>query len=166
MKNVNARASAESFILNGLSIRQAMPASVFHDLLGTPDRIIAAGSPAPDGHRNNHIHIYDHLGIYINEHHYTYLLSSVTFVLSPEFSSFQPTNPFSGTLEIGSLSITSPFPESEIVHSELNFQCRLSGTWTLEGNPTNWINLDSKRKIVHSASVGLPHDPHDDTCRP
>lgn len=166
MTKLVATATPDFFVLAGLSIQHAMPASAFHDLLGSPDRIIAAGPPAPVGHGNNHIHIYDELGVYINEHHFTYLLSSVTFVLDPTFSSFPPTNPFSGTLTVGDLDITEPFHEREIVQSGLQFHSRLRGSWTLDGDLTNWISLDSKRKIVNSVSVCLPHDPHDDTYRP
>ena len=149
-----------------MSIPRALPASSFHDTLGAPDRIISRGQPAPVGHRNNHIHIYDSLGIYINEHHYTYLLSSVTFVLDPAHSSFPTLNPFCGSLEIGDLRITQPFHENDIAQTSLPFHAKLRGSWTLDGDATHWIGFNSKRNVVHTVSVCVPHDPHDDTHRP
>ncbi|MEP3480220.1 MAG: hypothetical protein ABJZ55_13295 [Fuerstiella sp.] len=166
MTDLVATADPNSLVLAGLSIPHALPASAFHDLLGAPNRIIAAGQPAPVGHRNNHIHIYDDLGIYINEHHYTYLLSSVTFVLDLARSSFPPLNPFCGRLEIGDLQIAQPFPENDIVQTGLPFHAKLKGSWTLDGDSTHWIGLNSKRNLVHTVSVCVPHDPHDDSHRP
>ncbi len=72
---------AGRFTLNGRSFCDAEPAKVFHELLGHPDRLEEAGQPAPFGHRNNQIHFYDDLGMYLNEHHYTILIQGVTFVL-------------------------------------------------------------------------------------
>ena len=166
MTAIVATAGPNSLVLAGLSIPHALPASSFHDLLGAPNRIIAAGQPAPAGHRNNHIHIYDDLGIYINEHHYTYLLSSVTFVLDTAHSSFPSQNPFRGCLEIGGLKITQPFAENDIMQTGLPFRAKLRGSWTLNTDSTHWISLNSKRNVVHAVSVCVPHDPHDDTHRP
>ena len=161
-----ATASPNSLVLAGMSISRALPASSFHDTLGTPDRIISRGQPAPVGHRNNQIHVYDSLGLYINEHHFTCLLSSVTFVLDPAHSSFPTLNPFCGNLDIGDLTITQPFHENEISQTGLPFHSKLRGSWTLDGDSTHWISFDSKRKTVHSVSVCVPHDPHDESHRP
>jgi hypothetical protein len=144
----------------------AHPASDFRAVLGEPTRVIAAGPPAPVGHRNNQIHIYDSLGIYFNEHHYTYLLSAVTFLLDPDSSSFQLTTPFSGSLLLGDLSISTPFPERDLASSGLPFVQRLSGSWALNDDTPIRISLDSVRKIVNSVSICLPRDPHDKSYRP
>ena len=160
-----ATASPNSFVLSGLSIPHALPAPAFHGLLGEPSRIIAAGRPAPAGHRNNQIHIYDDLGVYITEHHYTFLFTSVIFMLDPSHSPFPSLNPFSGSLFIGESTITQPFHEDSIQKSGLNFHCQLRGSWTLEGESTHWIGFTSEDKTVHSVSVCFPHDPHDDSQR-
>ncbi len=47
-------------------------------MLGQPQRVAPAGPPAPVGHRNNHVHFYDHLGITLSEHHYTYQIQMMS----------------------------------------------------------------------------------------
>ena len=166
MTNLVATANPTSLVLAGVPIQHALPATAVHELLGDPDQIITAGQLAPVGHRSNHIHVYDKLGIYFNEHHFTYLLSSVVFVLDPSLSSFPPSTPFSGSLEIGDLKVTQPFHENAISQTGFDFHCKLQGSWTLDDDATHWIGLDSKHQIVHSVSVCLPHDPHDVSHRP
>ena len=165
MKHFVASATTDTFVLSGLSIASALTVTELHDALGSPDRIVSGGHPAPSGYRNNQIHIYDKFGIYLNEHHFTHLLCSVTFVLDLDFSPFPPAQPFSGTVAIGDLVVSQPFSECDIAQTGLPFQKEL-GLWTLTGDSPNWIGLESKGKIVHSVSVSVPHDPHDDSHRP
>jgi hypothetical protein len=65
--------------------RFAVPATLdqYVEVLGTPSKTIEAGPPAPWGHRNHQIHIFDDLGLYLNEHHVTALIGEVAFVLEP-----------------------------------------------------------------------------------
>jgi hypothetical protein len=48
--------------LNGEDFIDAVSHSMIHDLLGPPTRVIVPGPPAPYGHRNNQVHVYDSLG--------------------------------------------------------------------------------------------------------
>ena len=78
--SVAAVITLDHLVLNGELLVEARPPSLFHNLLGPPSRIFAAGPPAPYGHRNSQIHVYDSLGIFLNEHHYTYAIEAVSFV--------------------------------------------------------------------------------------
>ena len=50
-------------------------------VLETPARTEEPSPPAPYGHRNNQIHLFDDLGLYLIEHHATRLVVAVVFVL-------------------------------------------------------------------------------------
>ena len=169
--DVTARASADSFVLNGLTITGAIAPAVIHQLLGEPTRIHSAGPPAPYGHRNNQIHVYDVLGLYFNEHHYTRSLTGATFVFWPEEEDypFTPQHAFCGKLIIGDYEIPELASEKEIIaECGLPFRDRLGGVWSLPGMipiilDTKGAKLPSGRrssaKRLASVSIGWPHDP-------
>ncbi len=46
-------------IINGLVITAAPSVPELYAVLGQPSRVVSASGPAPPGHRNNHIHVYD-----------------------------------------------------------------------------------------------------------
>ena len=73
----NIRVDSAGALINGELVNAAKPVDFFHQLMGLPSRVLAAGAPAPAGHRNNQIHCYDDLGITLNEHHYTYQIHSI-----------------------------------------------------------------------------------------
>lgn len=91
----------ESFTIDGKVILPDQQLPFFQSTLGPPDRTIAAGPPAPVGHRNNHVHLYDRLGLYLNEHHATREIQAVSFVWNLERGPFPPRNPFCGTIRLG-----------------------------------------------------------------
>lgn len=162
---------ADRFELSGRAIRDAQSVAVMHGLLGLPDRIEPAGPPAPFGHRNNQIHFYDRLGLYLNEHHYTCLVQAITFVLWREEAAFVPVQEFDGDLRVGGTPVTPGMFESDMHGTAIPFVSQLRGTWHFKSDHL-WIGYDSKgpkrpsgrrsknRRLI-SLSVCLKHDPWD-----
>jgi hypothetical protein len=169
--NVTARASTDSFVLNGMPITEAIAPAAIHQLLGEPSRIHSAGPPAPHGHRNNQIHVYDTLGLYFNEHHHTRSLTGISFVFWPEAEGFPftPAVAFSGKLQLGDYELPSGVFEKQVLtECGLPFREMLSGIWDLPGMipmglDTKGAKLKSGRrssaKRLVSVSIGWPHDP-------
>lgn len=98
MNGVDASIAMNGLTLNGARLASSCPPETLHSLLGKPTRVVEAGSPAPAGHRSGQIHFYDDLGIYLNEHHYTFQIQEVVFVLSVEESPFRPAVAIHGEL--------------------------------------------------------------------
>lgn len=171
-----AYVSLERFTLNDAPFVEAALVEAFCDVLGPPSRVIDPTPPAPVGHRNNQIHMYDELGLYLNEHHYTYTVCSVTFVLWPEEAPFQPVRPFGGQLTLGDLRVAPGISESEILDCSIPFRQFLGGSWSAAGGDL-WIGFDSigrkgrsgrrgRKRLVTTLSVCLRHDPWDARYRP
>jgi hypothetical protein len=173
---LRACASLDRFTLNGVEFREAAPVGRFHEVLGLPSRIIDPAPPAPVGHRNNQIHMYDALGVYLNEHHYTYTIGEVTFVLWPEESPFEPACPCGPGVEIGGITIYPGISERELLCSSIRFTQQLAGTWSAAADDL-WIGFDAKgrkgrtgrrgkKRYVATLSVCLRDDPWDTRYRP
>ncbi len=175
--------TATSVTIGQTPIHAAGPVGTFHSLLGEPTRIIPAGPPAPFGHRNNHIHFYDHLGLRLNEHHYTHQIQAVTAVLNT-VDSIHPTRlPFSGTLQVGGVNIGEGEVETKLAESAIPFVSRLPGIWAADvtSAPTEGhrihISVDTKGRMlpsgrrsrkreILSVELSLHHDPWDTSHKP
>lgn len=166
----------DRFFLQGKSIVGAQSVAAFHSLLGNPTRIQASGPPAPCGHRNNQIHFYDTLGLYLNEHHYTHAIEAVTFVLWCEEVVFPTESPFSGELIVGGVHVRPEMKESDMRGSSIPFVSQMRGTWTIRTD-SQWIGFASsgrkgpsgrrsKTRYLKSLSVCMRHDPRDTRFRP
>lgn len=92
MTGVRVRITRDELWLGALHVTHEVPLNFFVNAIGPPDRTIAAGPPAPYGHRNNQIHFYDSLGIFLNEHHATRRVREVALTFEPEVSPFPATN--------------------------------------------------------------------------
>lgn len=177
------RISETRVTLNGTPIHVAAPVATFHSLLGEPTRVIPAGPPAPFGHRNNHIHFYDHLGLTLNEHHDTYQIQAVTAVLNTVDAIHPTTQPFSGTLQIGGVNLAAGDAESDLEGTTIRFLSYLPGEWAADvlSAPTEGHRIHvsiatkgrklpsgrrSRRREILSVSLSLEHDPWDTTHRP
>jgi hypothetical protein len=89
-----------SISVNGFCARAAPTVLEMYTVLGKPSRIDAGETPAPVGHRNNQIHVFDELGVTFNEHHYTRLVQEIACWFNtkdPEYR-FTPKNDFGGQL--------------------------------------------------------------------
>lgn len=173
---LDARLTPDCLHLDDTAIVSAGPVAFFHEILGAPSRVTSGATPAPAGHRNNQIHIYDSLGVYLTEHHYTYQVEAVTFVFAVDESPFPLAEPFSGTLRLGAAVVRPGMDESFLGQCSLPFAEQLRGSWTLDEGVV-WIGVDtmgrrlpsgrrSKRRFIITVSACLQHDPWDDRYRP
>jgi hypothetical protein len=87
-------------IVNGLRIETAPPIANLLAVIGTPTRIDTGPKPAPPGFRNNQQHVFDSLGVHVNEHHHTRRAQAIGVALSVEERryGFTPTSAFAGSL--------------------------------------------------------------------
>jgi hypothetical protein len=175
--------AATGITITGTPIHTAWPVANFHRIFGEPSRIVVAGPPAPFGHRNNQIHFYDDLGITLNEHHYTYQIQAITFVLDTADAIHPTIRPFSGTLDIGGTRLVAGASEAELMNSQIQFTSQLRGTWfakvssALVNGREVTIAVDSaghrlqsgrrsKLRRIVSVTLCLEHDPWDVRYRP
>lgn len=118
-ERVDAVAGATGLTINGQVFDGQLPLGRYQDILGLPSRTVDAGPPAPVGHRNNQVHVFDSEGIYLTEHHASRLIESVNFVFDPADSPFPIEGAFSGNLEIDGQSIRAGMPEGDIESAHL-----------------------------------------------
>lgn len=174
--SVTAVIESDRFELNGRALEHSQPVQTMYQLLGPSGRIVAAGPAAPIGHRNNQIHLYDRVGLYLNEHHFTYQIEAITFVLWREEATFTIDNDFDGELKVGGIPVSPGITESLMLKSAIPFISRIRGTWQFESGGV-WVGFETKgqrlpsrrrsksRRLV-SLSVCLQHDPWDTRYRP
>ncbi len=169
---VEASIGLDGVVINGCAIVGSMPPLKLYEIIGPPDRIAEPAEPAPFGHRNNQIHVYDDLGLFFHEHHWTRLAMGLTFVLWPEEETarFRPNMPFSGCLQLGGYRMPNEAFEIEVLREcPIPFERFLSGIWRARsdrfaiGMETKGARLrsgrrSSKRRVV-SVDVSWPHDP-------
>jgi hypothetical protein len=127
-----ARIGLDGVVLNGYPILEGVPPDRLHEILGPPDRIVDPATPAPFGHHNNHIHVYDFLGLYFHEHHYTRLAEDLVFVFWAEEQGyrFSPRQSFSGCLHLNGYRIPVEAIESDVLRdSSIPFERHFRGNW-------------------------------------
>lgn len=162
-------------IINGLRIQAAPPIAELLDAIGTPTRIDTGPKPAPPGFRNNQQHVFDPLGVYVNEHHYTRRAQAIGVSLSVEERryGFTPTSPFQGTLLFDGLRVPLNATEAEFLKSApWPFERFIAGNWSCEFDgflvgfdavgPRLASGRRSQQRWVADVSISWPHDPHGD----
>ncbi len=159
-------------VINGIEITAAVPPTSLWAVLGQPDRIVDPAPRAPYGHRNNQVHVYDLLGLYLHEHHFTGLISGMVFVFWPEEEGFEftPAHPFPGRLLLGDYEVPPAALESELIsRSRLPFRPvlaghsrarseRFSAGISAKGARTASGGRSARRRVV-GIDVAWPHDP-------
>ncbi len=169
---VEALVGREGVVINSMAISEAVPIGQLHEVLGVPDRIVDPAAPAPFGHRNNQIHVYDRLGIYFIEHHWTRLAQSLTFVFWPEVQRFRfsPSSPFAGHLTVALYRFPIEATEAEVIrHCLIPWKGFVRGDWqaklgkihvslNAEGKRLKSGRRSARRRVV-SVDVSWPHDP-------
>ncbi len=93
--------------VNGTIVSSAMMIDAYLPCLGPPSRTFSAGGPPPVGFRNNHVHAYDDIGVYLTEHHATRLIEGINLLFSLDANHFELANPFRGVLRINAQSFDS-----------------------------------------------------------
>jgi hypothetical protein len=158
-----ATVTLDALVLNGTTFVREQPLNAFIAVLGQPTRVIDPKPPAPLGHRNNQIHMYDDLGLYLTENHATRLIGQVAFVLWPEESPFRPLKAFHGELTVGDVRFWPGMPLKDCEGSVL-FQRLVGGLYEAEGKVhlsifsrgrKLWNRHRGKRHYVVDLCVGL-----------
>lgn len=166
---------------NGLRIDEtlftaAVPVRTFETLLGATARTVAAGPPAPVGHRNNQFHYFDDLGLTLIEHHATWLIECVVITLCCDQHVHSPRRSFPGRLTVADRPVHSGDPVSVLDGSGFEFGSRLGDLWVSRFQAPGGqalslaVRLERTRRRVgpgiQSLSFGLEHDPWETRFRP
>ena len=117
--HVSAVASADGLSINGRLFNSDVPLERYQDVLGLPSRTIEGRIPAPYGHRNNQVHVFDSEGMYLIEHHASRLIVSVDFIFDLAESTFPVETVFDGSLEVDGHSIRPGMSERDIMPAHL-----------------------------------------------
>lgn len=127
-------ATLDSVHINGVAFVRPVLVDEFAKVLGEPSRVIGAGGPPPAGHRNNQIHLYDSLGLFLNEHHLTCLIQGVNVVFAPAQVPFPTQQVFQGELLIGGQLLTAESTLHDFLKSStIPFQPHLGYCWFADG---------------------------------
>ncbi|MBM3966305.1 MAG: hypothetical protein FJ308_14760 [Planctomycetes bacterium] len=133
--------TSNGLMINGHIFDSKLMLEHYVEILGAPGRSIDAGPPAPFGHRNNQIHLFDPDGIYLTEHHSSRLIESVNFIFDPSESPFQIEKAFGGSLEVEGQSIRRDMPERSMAFTSLNRD--LPGEYSLVLGRI-WVGISAK----------------------
>jgi hypothetical protein len=142
--SVTAEVSLDGLLLNGRLFRSPARPAEYSVVLETPVRVVEPSPPAPFGHRNNQIHLFDELGLYLIEHHATRLVDAVVFVLWQEESAFKPLCEYSGELTVGSVRLFPGMAPRDYSGGTIAFQGPVLGLWSARRDGI-WIGLNARR---------------------
>jgi hypothetical protein len=126
---VTADASLDGLLLNGRIFTSAAEPTEYAAILETPGRVVEPSTPAPYGHRNNQIHLFDQFGLYLIEHHATRLVDAAVFVLWLDESAFKPEREFSGELTVGGVRFFSGMTPRNYSGGTIAFEGPILGLW-------------------------------------
>ena len=140
MASLTADVSLDGLLLNGRLFNSPVQPAEYAAALGVAGRVQEPSTPAPYGHRNNQIHVFDEFGLYLIGHHTTGLIGSVVFVLWLEESPFKPVREFTGCLTIGGVSVRPGMLVKEFLGSTIGFHGPFLGLWSAEKNGV-WVGL-------------------------
>jgi hypothetical protein len=163
---VTADVSLDGLRLNGQFFDSPMQPAEYAAVFGVGGRVVEPPTPAPYGHRNNQIHLFDELGLYLIEHHLTRLIDAVVFVLWSEESPFEPACELSGQSTVGGVSVCPGMLVKEFSGSTIAFKGPVLGLSCAEKNGV-WVGFRvagirqksgrrGKRLRFENASVCFP----------
>lgn len=148
-----AEVSLDGLELNGRLFYRPVEPMEYSQTLGVAPRIVDPSPPAPYSHRNNQIHIFDEIGIYLIEHHATRLIDAVTFVLWLEEAVFKPAREFQGQLTIGGVRFFPGMMENDYVGGTIAFEGPVLKTWKASRGGI-WIGITGQGIRGRSGSRG------------
>jgi hypothetical protein len=140
---LTADASLDGLLLNGRLFQSPVQPSEYAAVLASPVRVVEPSPPAPYGHRNNQIHLFDELGLYLIEHHATRLVDAVVFVLWVEESAFKPACELSGELTIGHVRFCPGMTPNDYSGGTIAFEGPVLGLWNAKRDGI-WIGMCAK----------------------
>jgi hypothetical protein len=141
-------------------------------VLGPPSRIDTGATPAPVGFRNNHIYVFDEIGIHVIQHHYTRRACAldITLDVTEDRFRFTPKSPFTGDLLFDQSKMPLRASEAPFLNASPSaFKHFIAGHFSatfdgfLIGLFFTGRRLASGRRSKHrqivSVSISWPHDP-------
>lgn len=156
----------KSITLDGMSFSCGMPLSEYELILRCPSRSIELGGRAPYGHRNNHAHFFDDVGIFLAEHHLTRLIEGVGIVLEPKHAYRKPVSGYRGELIVCGVPIVHGMrPEEFLERCEVSFRWHLGHSLVFDAESIS-IDIDtytertpsgreSAHRVISVVSVGF-----------
>ena len=152
--------------IDGHVYAQGLDRSHYLEDLGSPDRDVELGPPAPYGHRNNRAIFYDSFGLFLTEHHFSRLIDSVGIVLDSEHAYRKPLRAFSGELVVCDVSMTQGMrPDEFLAQCGVPFRGHLGHSLVYDAENIS-IDIDyfheltksgrkSKKKKIAVVTVGF-----------
>jgi hypothetical protein len=170
---IEVRRDPPAVIVNGFRIETAPPVAELLGVIGMPTRIDTGPTPAPPGFRNNQQHVFDSLGVHVNEHHHTRRAQAMGIALSVDERryDFTPSSSFTGELLLDGVHMPLRATESQFLDAApWTFEQFLAGEWhcDFDGFSVGFSAVGaklasgsrSKRRVVVDVDISWPHDPH------
>lgn len=172
---IEVNRNPHAVIVNGFRIESAPPVADLLNVIGTPTRVDAGPKPAPPGFRNNQQHVFDSLGVHVNEHHHTRRAQAIGVALSVQERrfGFTPISAFTGALLFGGVRMPLHATEREFLKAApWPFEHFIAGGWHYRFDGF-FVGIEavgsklpsgrrSKRRVVVDVSISWPDDPHGD----
>ena len=171
MLSIEVVTGVPKMAIGGFAIVTAPTVAELHAVLGAPSRIDDGERPAPVGHRNNQIHVYDTIGLTFIEHHYTRRAQAISCYFETEEPQFRftPRQPFAGQLVFDSIGMPLGSEERTFLSaSPIEFAHWLGGSWSyqFDGFAVHVETRGPKRpsgrrgrvRKVIEVSLSWPHD--------
>jgi hypothetical protein len=141
---VTAEVFLDGLLLNERLFQSPVQPAEYASSLASAVRIVEPSPPAPHGHRNNQIHLFDQLGLYLIEHHATRLVEAVVFVLWLEEAAFKPAWEYSGELTLGGIRFFPGMTPRDYSGGTISFEGPVLGLWHARRDGI-WIGLRAKK---------------------
>jgi hypothetical protein len=105
----------KSFTFEGRQIDGAMGIRFFDDILGSSSRVFEGTTKAPVGHRNNHVHIFDDVGIVLLDDHTSLLIQQMSIIFRlDDPAPFYPKRGFEGAFRLFEEKIDKDTTETQV----------------------------------------------------
>jgi hypothetical protein len=170
---IEVNSNVPAVLVNGFRIETAPPVGELLSAIGSPTRVYAGPTPAPTGFRNNQQHVFDALGVHVNEHHHTRRAREIGVTLSVEERKygFTPTSAFNGALLFDGVRMPLQATEAEFVKTApWAFEESIAGLWRYQFGgfsvgfdaigPKLPTRRRSEQRVVVEVCISWPHDPH------
>lgn len=134
--------------INGIVFSGKEKLEKYHTVLGMQSRELNVGPPAPVGHSNNRVFLFDDAGIYLTEDQASQLIDSVNFVFDTSEGLFNLQQAFAGTLSILGVPFNADTDEKEVPST---FQRDLPGDYSVATSKC-WVSIDAVGRRMSSGT--------------
>ena len=129
---IDVVATTDCMSFNRVDLTRGGTLETFSRVLGPPSESYGASGSVYT--RDNQLHMYHSEGLYLVEHHATYLITYVGIVLEPEHAHFETKIPFSGSMNIAGVNIVRGMRDIDFVEqANTSFERHLGCVWFAKG---------------------------------